>query len=95
MRNPEAPFYVAVNPNWKPGTDINWYMNAKMGVNKLSKVAKVMAEKGNLQGQHTNSSGRKTMVTQQLKNKVAPIHVTQLSRHRNLISLNHTMSLEE
>ncbi|KAH3755272.1 hypothetical protein DPMN_189963 [Dreissena polymorpha] len=68
-----------------------------MGVNKLGKVAKVMTEKGNLQGKHTHHSGRKTMFTQQLKNKVASIHVAQLSGHRNLMSLNsyHTMSLEE
>ncbi|KAH3882577.1 hypothetical protein DPMN_006519 [Dreissena polymorpha] len=30
MRKPEAPFYVAVNPNWKPDANVNWYMNAKI-----------------------------------------------------------------
>ncbi|KAH3749848.1 hypothetical protein DPMN_184363 [Dreissena polymorpha] len=54
-----------------------------MGVNKLDKVAKVMAEKGNLQEKHSNHSGRKTMVTQQLQNNVAQNYVAQLSGHRN------------
>ncbi|KAH3860298.1 hypothetical protein DPMN_023193 [Dreissena polymorpha] len=37
------------------------------------------------------------MVTQQLRNKVAPIHVAQLSGHRIVMSLYsyHTISLEE
>ena len=53
-----------------------------------------MATKANLPGKHTNHSGRKSMVTNQLQKKVPPIHVAKLSGHKNLMSVNDYNTLD-
>ncbi|XP_060568158.1 uncharacterized protein LOC132726805 [Ruditapes philippinarum] len=97
MKTPDSRFYVGLNPNYKPGSDISWFMNSAMGKNKLGTIAKVMSEKAKLPGRHTNHSGRKTTVTEQLRNEVPAIHVAKLVGHKNLMSLNsyNTMSIEQ
>jgi hypothetical protein len=47
MKTPDSKFYVGLNPNYKPGSDISWFMNSAMGKNKLGTIAKVMSEKPN------------------------------------------------
>jgi hypothetical protein len=56
-----------------------------------------MSEKAKLPGRHTNHSGRKKTVTEQLRNEVPAIHVAKLVGHKNLMSFNcyNTMSLEQ
>ena len=57
--------------------------------NKLGQIAKTMSEKAGFTARHVNHSGRKTCITKLLNSNVAPIEVTKLSGHKNLMSLNH------
>ena len=60
-----------------------------MGKNKLGQMAKVMSVKAGLTARHVSHSARKTCITKFLDAKTPPTEVAQLSRHKNLLSLNH------
>ena len=49
---------------------------------------KNMAERAGLEGRKTNHSARKTMISHLVEKNINPLHVAQLSGHKNLKSLD-------
>ena len=62
--------------------------NQPIGVNTLGGFIKKMASNAGLTGKKTNHSAQKTMVTRLIQNEVHPLHIAQLSGHKNLKSLD-------
>ena len=62
-----------------------------MGVNKLNRLMKTMAEKAGFDEKRrlTNHSARKTMERKLIDNNIPPTHIMQLSGHRNVQSVNN------
>ena len=81
----ESPFHLATanSPN-----ENAWYKNQPLGIHSLSKFMKTMAVNAGLHGRKTNHSARKTMVTRLVQSNIHPLHVAQLSGHKNLKSLD-------
>ena len=87
MNQPEAPFYLAIKHQRK-ATDAVWYKNSPLGKNEIGKLLTKAAQNAGLPGRVTNHSVRKTCISRLLDSDVPEIYVTQLSRHRNLKSLD-------
>ena len=62
-----------------------WYKNQPVG--KVT-FMKSMAECAGLKGRKTNHSARKTMISRLVEKNINPLHVAQLSGHKNLKSLD-------
>ena len=57
---------------------------------------KTMAEKAGLDAKHlTNQSGRKRMIQKLNDEGVPPMHIMQISGHKNVQSLNNYSTLSE
>ena len=70
-----------------------WYYNRPLGKNKLgeflSKAANVLQQRSaSSRSKVSNHSARKTAITSLLEKNVNPLHVSQLSGHKNVDSLN-------
>ena len=88
MRNPDAPFYIAVNNIKSKSLDKFWFKSNAVGVNKLGSLMKEMARKGGLNNDKIrNYSARKTMIQTLSENNVPPTQIAQLSGHKNLKSI--------
>lgn len=96
MKESDSPFYLAVN-NVKvrsASSSKPWFKSNKVGVNKLGKLMKDMAEKAGLENPKlTNHSARKTMIQTLSEKGVPPSHIAQLSGHRNLKSIENYSAL--
>ena len=96
MNVPEAPFYLAVKHNRKPGDPV-WYMKAPLGKNEIGKFLPKAAEKAGLtQGvgsKISNHSVRKTSISRLLDADVPENFVAQLSGHKQTESLQSYKSV--
>ena len=64
-----------------------------MGQNKLNCLIKTMAEKDGLSSKRlTNHSAHKRMIQKLNDNDIPPSHITQLSGHRNVQSINNNIA---
>jgi len=66
-----------------------------MGVNKLTSLMKTMVRKAGFERRLTNHIARKQMMQKLNDNNVPPTHITQLSGHRNLQSVNNYSTLSK
>ncbi|XP_063405901.1 zinc finger MYM-type protein 2-like [Mytilus trossulus] len=66
-----------------------WYTRQTIGKDKLGKMVKNMAEKGDLQGRKVNHSGRKTFATTLLQNGRPANEVAQLGGWKGISTLTH------
>ena len=80
-----SPFYLAIAN--APNENV-WYKNQPLGVHSLSKFMKSMAVNAGIHGRKTSHSARKTMITRLVQSNIHPLHVAQLSGHKNLKSLD-------
>ena len=81
----DSPFYLQpVNIL----SDSTWYKNQPVGVNVLCKFMKIMSENAGIQGNKTNHSAWKTMVTKLVEKDMISVHVAQLTDHKNLESID-------
>lgn len=78
---PDSPFYL------QPAIVVSystWYKNQPVGVNSLCNFMKVMTEKTGISGGKNYHSARKTMITKLVEKDINPLHVAQLTDHKNL-----------
>ena len=97
----DSPFFLTVVPAHKIQNDI-WYYNRPLGKNSLGKFmseakdvlgVKVSTGKSKI----ANHSARKTSISSLLDQNIDPIHVSQLSGHKNIESLKsyHSASKQQ
>ena len=84
-RATDSPFYLQPANTVTPSV---WYKNQPVGINSLCKFMKKMTESAGITGKKTNHSARKTMITKLVQNNTNPLHVAQLTGHKNLKSLD-------
>ena len=94
MKDPDAPFYIAVNNvsmKSKPSNSEKcWFKCNAVGTNKFGGLMKEMAKKAGLQNDKLrNHSARKTMIQTLSENNVPPTQIAQLSGHKNLKSIEN------
>ncbi|XP_052068999.1 uncharacterized protein LOC127708190 [Mytilus californianus] len=82
----DSRFYL--RPLVEPKTNV-WFSKQCVGKDKLSRIMKNMAERGELQGRKVNHSGRKTFATTLLQSGKPVTEVAQLGGGKNIGSLNH------
>jgi len=88
--DPDSPFYLTVNHNRSAGDP--WYKNVPLGKTKLGGFMTTAAKAVGMHRKRlTNHSARKTQI-QRLVDEFAPSVVAQLSRHKNLKSLDSYMT---
>ena len=88
----DSPFFLRVIPQQLISDDV-WYYNQPLGKNSLGNM---MSEAKKVLGDTTttsrskvaNHSARKTSISSLLNNNVHPLHVQQLSGHKDIKSLN-------
>ena len=75
MKDSDSPFFLAINYTKNP-TEKPRFQASTMGVNKLNKVMKTMAEKAGFDEKRrlTNYSARKTMLQKLNDNNIPPTH---------------------
>ena len=91
----DSPFFLAMIPDDKIKSNF-WYFNRPLGVNTIGKF---MSNAGNLLSNDTNTSrskisnhsARKTAISTLLNKEVHPIHVSQLSGHRQFEIIPHSI----
>ena len=85
------PFFVAMKPQEKITNRI-WYSNRPLGKNKsgefLSNTTSILGQSNTSRSKVANHSAGKTSISAWLNNKIHPLHVIQLSGHKNMDSLN-------
>ena len=86
-KQPESPFFLAVNHRRKPSSQI-WYSNAALGKNLIGKFLVTAAKTAGLPGNISNHSVRKTCISRLMDAEVPVNYVAQLSGHKNLKSLD-------
>ncbi|CAC5368023.1 SAMD8 [Mytilus coruscus] len=97
---PDSKFYLSILPRYhnKGHDDFDtentniWYSMQPMGKNKLGELVNVMSEKGGLTGRKVDHSARKTTVTSFVNSHVEATTVMQLTRHKNVASINEYSS---
>ena len=92
MNEDDSPFYLAVNNNLKAESlqTKEWFKAGPVGINKLNGLMKTMAQKAGINNERLrNHSGRKTMIQTLSENDIPPTHITQLSGHKNLKSIEN------
>ena len=91
----DCPFYLAVNNAKERNETQAWSQRTAVGVNKLYAVMKTMAVNANLTNKEniTNHSSRKSTIQKLNDNQVPPTHITQISGHKNVQSINNYSSL--
>ena len=94
----DSPFFLAMIPKANIKCDL-WYFNRPLGANSIGKFmsdAKMFLNDKNETSRCkiSNHSARKTSISTLLNENVHPLHVSQLSGHKNLESLRsyHTAS---
>ena len=97
-----SPFFLAMVPEQKLQDDEPWFFNRPLGKNLLgqflSKATNLLQTGSSTsRSKVSNHSARKTTITTLLDNNVNPLHVSQLSGHKNVESLKsyHTASLQQ
>ena len=96
MKSDDSPFYLAANYTRVANSSKPSFKAAPMGFNKLNSLMKTMAEKAGLNAKNlTNHSARKRMIQKLNDHEVPPTHIMQISRHKNVQSLNDYSSLSE
>ena len=84
----DSPFYLQPANIISTRSNI-WYKNQPVGINSLKKYMKTMTENAGISGKKTtNHSARKTMITKLVQNDTNPLHVAQLTGHKNIKSLD-------
>ena len=90
-----SPFFLAMVPDIKLKDGQPWYYNRPLGKNKLgefmsnaSRHLPSSSTTGTSRSKVANHSVRKTSISSLLENDVNPLHVSQLSGHKNVDSLN-------
>ena len=76
-------FFLGVNWN-RPKDSSQWYLDAPMGVNRLSNIMSRVARRAGLAGKFTNHSVRRTMCNQLFQRGVKSDLIAQLSGHKNV-----------
>ena len=92
MKEDDSTFYFAVNNNLKTESlqTKEWFKVGPVGINKLNSLVKTMAQKAGINNKRLrNHSGRKTMIQTLSENDIPPTHITQLSGHKNLKSIEN------
>ena len=88
----DCPFFLTVVPSDKISSAA-WYYNRPLGKNKLgeflSHTQSILGNSATSRSKISNHSARKTSITTLLNNDIHPLHVMQLSGHKNIESLNH------
>ena len=88
----DSPFFLAMIPEARINSSV-WFYNKPLGKNKLgeflSHAKSILGESFASRSKIANHSARKTSITKLLHNNVHPIHVVQLTGHKNYESLNH------
>ena len=87
MKQPDSPFFLAINHNRKPGSMI-WYCNSPLGKNAIGKFLVNAANAAGLPGNISNHSVRKTCISRLMDADLPENYVAQLSGHKNLKSLD-------
>ena len=93
MNEDGSPFYLAVNNNLKAESlqTKEWFkVGPVYGINKLNSLRKTMAQKAGINNERLrNHTGRKAMIQTLSENDIPPIHIAQLSGHKNLKSIEN------
>ena len=87
MKQPDSPFFLAVNHRRQPSSQI-WYTKAPLGKNEIGKFLSKAAKAAKLPGNITNHSVRKTCISRLMDADIPENFVAQLSGHKNLKSLD-------
>ena len=91
MKSDDSPFYLAINYTRVANSSKPWFKAVPRG-----SLMKTMAEKAGLNAENlTNHSPRKQMIQKLNDHEVPPTHIMQISRHKNVQSLNNYSSLSE
>ena len=96
----DSPFFLAVRYHIDYNFENVWYLNRPLGKNSigefLSKASKLLPATSCNRKKVSNHSARKTAITNLMDNNVNPLHVGQLSGHKNMDSLRsyHTASFK-
>ena len=97
----DSPFFLAVRYHIDYNFENVWYLNRPLGKNSigefLSKASKLLPATSCNRKKVSNHSARKTAITNLMDNNVNPLHVGQLSGHKNMDSLRsyHTASFKQ
>ena len=92
-----SPFYVATSTKY-PDTDVipsknaTWFRAQPIGVNKLAGLMKQMSETAGLRAL-TNHSARKHLLQKLNDAGVLPMHIMQVTGHKNVSSMNSYSSI--
>ena len=99
-KNCNSPFYLATIPESKITNNI-WFYNRPLGKNSLGKfmfeAKDILGSASTSRSKIANHSARKTSISSLLNNNIHPIHVSQLSGHKNIDSLKsyHSASKQQ
>jgi hypothetical protein len=98
MKSNESPFYLSVvTNNDNPTYNERWFLSQPIGVNKLNRLLKSMAEKANLPDLQfkrlSNTSVRKHLCQKLLDSNVPDTHAVHVTGHKNPQSLNNYRTL--
>ena len=93
MCEDDSPLFLGVRFNINFETERTWYLTRPLGVNSIGKFLSEASStlSGGIvsyKGKVANHSARKTSITNLLNKNVNPLHVKQISGHKNLDSLN-------
>lgn len=90
MNQDDSPFYLAINHNRAPNSEV-WYKKCPLGKNLIGKFLSKAVECGHLSGvkKIANHSVRKTSIGRPLDANCPETFVAQLSGHKSLNSLSH------
>jgi len=99
-KNSDSPFFLAMIPVEKIIPNGVWYYNRPLGKNLgkfMSEAKNVLGESGKSKSKIANHSARKTFISSLLDQNIHPIHVSQLSGHKSIESLEsyHSSSREQ
>ena len=89
-KDPELPFFLAVNLNWRQSQNAIWYKSSPLGKNQIGNFLSKAARSAGLQLKNkkvANHSVRKSSIFRFLDAGVPKNFVTQLSGHKNIRSL--------
>ena len=89
----DSPFFLTNIPVERIANNNVWYYNRPLGKNILgqflSETSSILQNQSNCsRSKVSNHSARKTSISTLLNDNIHPIHVAQLSGHKNLESLN-------
>ena len=97
----DSPFFLAMVPDKNIRNDKPWYFNRPLGKNMIGDFLKksnaILQNSSSSRSKIANHSARKTCISTLLDKDVNPIHVAQLSGHKNIESLKsyHCASINQ